>query len=208
MTLKELRAVLNVQMDKENGDTFIVTREWLDQILKLLPLERPNMTKPMAAFSDRDLFVMALTLYGEARGLPEEGQTKVAWVIRNRAERKQFVGSQFGTPGCVTTVCLAPWQFSCWNVNDPNSRVLNDRLRRFDDLVTPEPMGMTTQLKVARDVLEGLVPDPTNGADHYHTIAAPSWATTWPPEWANEYKVTARDPDDSGHIFYSSLERV
>jgi hypothetical protein len=33
-------------------------------------------------------------------------------------------------------------------------------------------------------VLDDEIPDPTDGADHYHTILRPEYAKSWPPTWA------------------------
>jgi N-acetylmuramoyl-L-alanine amidase len=163
------------------------------------------MTEPLT-HSERDLFVMALTLFGEARGLPEEGQAKVAWVIRNRASRTAFAGALWDREGAVTRVCRAPWQFSCWNDTDPNAAKLNKSLFYFDshdyELTKAK---LQTQLNIARAVLSGEVDDSTNGADHYHTIAKPEWAVIWPPDWTHQYGEVARDQDPDGHVFYSSL---
>jgi hypothetical protein len=52
-------------------------------------------------------------------------------------------------------------------------------------------------------VLYGTSADPTGGADHYHTIAQPAWATEseWPPAWAHQYRHTV---DVGPHRFYDS----
>lgn len=36
-------------------------------------------------YSERDLNILTLTIYGEARGEPREGKVGVAWSARNRA---------------------------------------------------------------------------------------------------------------------------
>lgn len=151
----------------------------------------------------RDAVILALTLYGEARGLDTEGQTKVAWVIRNRASRARFVGnSHVGAEGAVAKACMMPWQFSCWNESDPNSAFLHEALRLYDRGQLVEQI--EPQLAVAEAVLAGTIPDPTNGADHYHTIRAPRWAHSWPPYWAAKMAVACVDPGTGGHVFYNS----
>jgi N-acetylmuramoyl-L-alanine amidase len=166
------------------------------------------MTKPLPNYSGRDLVIMALTLHGEARGLDTEGQTKVAWVIRNRAQRFNlpfFAGKLVNHEGAIEKVCRAPWQFSCWNEGDPNARLLNALLSEWNRYLE-RPYGLDAEFKVASAVLEGIVEDITNGSDHYHTVAKPGWAPTWPPVWAEVYGETSRDPGNKGHVFYSSLE--
>jgi N-acetylmuramoyl-L-alanine amidase len=142
-------------------------------------------------YDQNDAVTLARTLFGEARGEPLDGKVAVAWVIRNRAERKAFSGSLLGHPGAVSHVCLAPWQFSCWNNDDPNRPLL----------IKLQPNQCPNESAIAAEVLEGATPDPTNGADHYHTIDQPSWAHAWPPDWAPHMREAARF---GGHVFYDS----
>jgi spore germination cell wall hydrolase CwlJ-like protein len=119
-------------------------------------------------YDDTDLDVMSRTLLGEARGESEEGRLAVAWVIRNRASLAGFAGPLLGKPGAIAHVCRAPLQFSCWNADDPNCRVIEaateDELADLFDLAT--------------DVLTDIVPDLTKGATNYYApyIPAPYWA--------------------------------
>ena len=64
--------------------------------------------------TNEDIDMLARTLYGEARGEPHQGRLLVAYVILNRW-RTQYRGNR-----TIRDVCLDPWQFSCWNSNDPN----------------------------------------------------------------------------------------
>ena len=121
--------------------------------------------------------VLGLTLWGEARGEPVEGQVAVAWVIRNRAARRHQT---------VQHVCLDRWQFSCWWGQDVNAQALRARaLRVITGDVVPEPRWLAL-LQLAYQVLHGVVPDPTQGADHYLTTAlyqdedAPTWSKVLP----------------------------
>jgi len=119
-----------------------------------------------------DLITLARTLWGEARGEPREGQIAIAWVIRNRLEHPGWWSRQRGDDipdDTIEAVCRDPAQFSCWwDAQAP--------------LVRTRSLG--PQIELARAVLGGLEPDPTGGADHYHTIARPEAAATWPPKWA------------------------
>lgn len=138
------------------------------------------------------LQVFAKTLWGEARGQGVLGMEAVAWVIRNRV-RADLGGD--GKPdwwgeGWIG-VCLAPHQFSCWNMDDPNRPLL--------ETVDDSQESFLQALHVASGVMLGLLYDPTNGATHYHTLACPSWAHTWPPTWAAGMKQTAVV---GGHAFY------
>lgn len=69
-----------------------------------------------------DIDTLARTIFGEARGEPYIGKVAVANVIINRAA----IGTghpHFGD-GTIASACLVPWQFSCWNANDPNREVI------------------------------------------------------------------------------------
>jgi spore germination cell wall hydrolase CwlJ-like protein len=136
---------------------------------------------------DHDIDIMAKTIWGEARGEELAGQIAVAWVIRNRAER-YWAGRLVGMPGAVAKVCLQPWQFSCWNENDPN----------YAKLLRLAPETYETQREIARRVLDGTAMDPTNGSDHYHTTGvAPAWKDSMKQEAAI-----------GNHLFYNSRQAV
>lgn len=147
----------------------------------------------MLAFTDRDVTTLAKTLWGEARGEPTPGKVAVAFVIVNRAGRRAFAGDLAGRAGAVEAVCLAPWQFSCWNEGDPNR----------EKLLELEPAEYTTERGIARTVMGGQAFDPTKGSDCYHTTDAPAGADVWPPAWAAVMPEKARI---GGHVFYNSHE--
>ena len=119
-------------------------------------------------FSDVD--IIAHTLYGEARGeVAKVGLIAlevVASVIWNRWRAHP---SYFGA--IPREVCLKPYQFSCWNQNDPN----------FERLLAPHITDETYSLcrMVAEEFLAGRGEDVVNGSDHYHTVwlTPPSWTT-------------------------------
>lgn len=54
-----------------------------------------------------------MTIWAEARGEPFEGQCAVGEVIRLRTKRR------YASNGTIPGTILWPWQFSCWNINDP-----------------------------------------------------------------------------------------
>lgn len=117
-------------------------------------------------YSDQDIDIMARTIWGEARGEDKQGRVAVASVIRNRAIKSPA----YNWPNTPKAVCRQPWQFSCWNSNDPNlpkMQALTDQNSIFKEC-----------LAVAESVLSGQELDITKGADHYYaiTINTPSWA--------------------------------
>ena len=118
--------------------------------------------------TEKDLDILARTLWGEARGEDLIGQIAVAWTIRNRVfdgKDKSWWGEGYAG------VCQKPYQFSCWNKNDPNFGYLSG--------AKPIPFRELAQARIAADhVIAGTAPDPTGGATHYYSTTmpkAPSW---------------------------------
>ena len=109
----------------------------------------------------RDVDVLARTIYGEARGETVRGKEAVACVIMNRVRRGQERGG-YWWGASVEKVCLKPWQFSCWNENDPNREKIQQ--------VEPGRRVFDTCLRIARRAVSGCVEDPTRGAPQYHTL--------------------------------------
>lgn len=134
--------------------------------------------------TDRDLDVLARTIYGEARGEPPIGQRAIAHVILNRTLRPGRFG--FGVIG----VCLKRAQFSCWNDEDPNRLTIMSV-----QYTAPQFLRCVA---AAAGALAG-ENDPTNGADHYHTVQAPANIGNWPPSWATQM---TRTITLGSHVFY------
>lgn len=134
---------------------------------------------------DRDIF--ARTLWAEARGEDLIGQIAVAWTIRNRAfdgKAKSWWGEGYAG------VCLKPWQFSCWNKNDPNYVYLSGA-RQI-------PFRELARAQIAADqVIAGAAPDPTSGATHYYATTMPR-----PPIWAKGAKQTLKL---GHHVFFKDV---
>lgn len=77
-------------------------------------IERDLIADEKAIPSD---LVVAMTIWGEARGESIEGKRAVAAVIYNRASARS---NRTNLPISVTAsqVCLSPFQFSCWDAHD------------------------------------------------------------------------------------------
>ncbi|SDG43183.1 cell wall hydrolase [Roseospirillum parvum] len=151
----------------------------------------PADTRPLAPADPterrRAADILARTLYGEARGEPVRGKEAVASVVLNRVRRaRQRGGWWWGTT--ITEVCLKPWQFSCWNLGDPNRP-------RIEAVGEGDRVFRSCQ-RIAERALAGTLPDPTGGATHYHARGVhPPWA------WHQ-----APSAEIGRHLFYNNIE--
>ncbi len=143
----------------------------------------PAIAREQTGFDarQREIDVLARTLWGEARGEGEAGMAAVAAVIVNRARRPGWWGRD------IVEICKRPWQFSCWNAGDPN----REKLLRVGN----DDAAFAAALRIARLALAGALPDPTQGATHYH-------AAQIQPGWARGREPAARI---GGHLFYSDI---
>lgn len=88
----------------------------------------------------------------------------------------------------VIGVCRKPYQFSCWNADDPNREKLLD--------LGESDLYFATALRIARRAVYGVLEDPTDGATHYHAAGiSPSWIKGEKP-----VAVMGR------HVFYKLVE--
>jgi len=65
-----------------------------------------------------EIQLMALVIYGEARGEPRDGKIAVGSVILERVDHREWDGKT------IHEVCLMPLQFSCLRPADPNFKAL------------------------------------------------------------------------------------
>lgn len=132
--------------------------------------------------------ILARTLYGEARGEGEQGMIAVACVIMNRVRASndravRGLGAMWWGDD-VAAVCLKPYQFSCWNHDDPN--------RRKIIVVNEHDAVFAAAKRIATRAILGVLDDCTRGATHYH-------ARNITPTWARGVTPTAMIGQ---HIFY------
>jgi len=121
-----------------------------------------------------DVEIVALTIIGEARGEPVEGQIAVANVIRNRIIKSRAVK--------YWQVVLEPKQFSCWNEFDANYHYLVDLATL---MLNGQKLYEAVQVQIiyiTRGVLGNELMDNTRSAHYYMTTnlfnsdKRPSWA--------------------------------
>ena len=124
-------------------------------------------TEEPRVLNEDEVRLLAATVWGEARSEGESGMRAVAHVMVNR------IGPRFGED--LSTVILSPKQFSVWNRNDPNRRIVQN-LARDPSSVATDPEWIVAE-RVSREVLSGQSIDPTGGALFYHTRGVrPRWA--------------------------------
>jgi N-acetylmuramoyl-L-alanine amidase len=160
---------------------------------------------PLRGVRAADVWDLARTLWGEARGSTQADRIAVAWVARNRLSRPGWWSRHPGDDvpdDTIQAVVREPMQFSCWNAADPN-RV------GIDALALPAAAGDPVDglyralaapafracLAAAIAVLDGAEPDPTEGSCHYHTPGvAPPWSRGRRPVAAI-----------GGHLFFNDI---
>ena len=134
---------------------------------------------------------LAVTIYGEARSEPEQGQIAVAYTILNRAAKHRT----------LCDVALAPKQYSVFN-NNPKLRAIAVSLH-----LIPEQKNIIDQkswdqaVKVAQMVSRKYIEDPTNGATHYLAAKVMKSKGYRYPRWSKEYKMVK---EIENHKFYKA----
>jgi hypothetical protein len=120
-----------------------------------------------------DLEVLILTIIGESRGEPIEGQIAVGSVIRNRSVKQNKNYSD---------ICLAPKQFSCWNESDSNRVLLEELGEKFILGQKLEVLSHIQCLWVAVGIIQNKIIDNTHGSLNYLTLDL--WHSSNKPSWA------------------------
>jgi len=129
---------------------------------------------------------LARTLWGEARGEREveRSMRAVAAVVLNRRKRQTYWGKS------IVEVCRKPWQFSCWNRNDPNLPLIMN--------VTAKDRIFAQALAIAAEAAgPDTFSDETIGATHYYSTSMAN-----PPSWARGHtpsKTIGR------HLFFNNI---
>ncbi|HCM83114.1 MAG TPA: cell wall hydrolase [Alphaproteobacteria bacterium] len=148
-----------------------------------------NWHSARIALAEREMDILARTIWGEARGEGQRGMEAVAAVIINRVTfaREQPCGS-FWWGNSIIRVCQKPMQFSCWNAQDAN-------LAKLKNVDQTNPSFAMAQ-RIAKWATTGSLPDATGGADHYHALYVS-------PKWASGQTPTAVI---GKHVFYKLME--
>jgi hypothetical protein len=122
---------------------------------------------------------LARTLYGEAKANDMADATAIACVVMNRVALPNW-------PDDVEAVCIQPYQFSCWNTNDPNrARIFKASGSWFNQCV-----------QLAMQAIEHKLSDPTQCSTHYHTPKVkPAWSRSKKPVYQT-----------GGHVFFNNID--
>ncbi|MBL6934012.1 MAG: cell wall hydrolase [Alphaproteobacteria bacterium] len=159
-----------------------------EEVTEISPPETHE--NPQDTPQDDAVDVLARTIYGEARGEGLRGMEAVACVVMNRvrhAQNRRAIGARHWWGDHVAAVCRKPFQFSCWNTNDPN----RDKL--FS--VSAEDALFAICRRVARRAVASVLDDVTRGATHYHAKGVfPLWA-----------RGRAPSADIGNHLFYNQV---
>jgi len=133
------------------------------------------------------LDVLARTIYGESRSEPIDSRAAVACVIINRAK----IGGWWGET--IADVCRFPWQFSCWNLGDPN-------LEKLKSVTSAQPVFLECWV-IAELAMAGCLKDHTGGATHYMTAARREEG--WPKDWGDPKTPCAHI---GAHLFFNDIK--
>lgn len=131
------------------------------------------MTFSMANLTSQE--ALELTLVGEARGEPIESIVAIGSVIRNRLHNNPTKYKSY------RDVCLEPFQFSCWNIDDPNKSLLDELIQKMLDGQSIDDPYIRQCLFIGKGIADWSLLDNTRGSLHYMTTKL---LVEKPPSWA------------------------
>jgi len=139
--------------------------------------------------NDRDEVLFARLIYGEARGESIEVKRAIADSVLNRAKKRKWFGDT------LREIILKQKQYSCFNEDDVNLKLIKDPLKYENARVWNEC------LSVARETLRKDNADQSNGATHYYDNSIPK------PKWAkNKSPVLTLSKRNKGKVIFYHLE--
>ncbi len=179
----------------------------LDEITKI---SRPNLKQPKPMpktaekidyitdnfYNDSEQVLLARMLLGEAESCSEIEKIAVAYTALNRINDNQAWN---GTT--LREVLLKPRQYSCFNENI-NSKLKNPLRYNAEEFIS--------SLHLAREILAGKYPDPTNGATHYLNPNHPDLKGKPLPAWTKklkEVRLNANTIEKIYHTFYKTNQK-
>lgn len=119
---------------------------------KALGISLTNGSSGNSNYAGGDIYLLAKTIYAEARGEPYIGQVAVGAVVLNRVKSPSF-------PNTISGVVYQPWAFTAVH----------------DGQINLEPNDMA--IRAAKDAMNGW--DPTNGCIYYFNPATATSQWIW-----------------------------
>lgn len=138
-----------------------------------------------------DLEILALTLFGEARGESIESIVACGCVARNRVHSGLYKNYRHA--------CLAPFQFSCWNEDDPNYPVLLELAEKMFSGNSIMDLYFKQCMWVAHGIIDWDIIDNTKSAMNYMTTSL--FNSDKKPKWA---KGIDHGVEKGNHIFFTA----
>jgi spore germination cell wall hydrolase CwlJ-like protein len=136
--------------------------------------------------------VLALTIYGEARGEPTADKIDVGSVILERVDHRDWDGKT------IQEVCFKRKQFSCFNENDPNYGKLLNIAENWDAAMATNA-SLNECYGIAQGLIDGSIPrTPAIAAAHCCQYATAKGASD--VSWDDGMKVVKRGKH---HIFFA-----
>jgi spore germination cell wall hydrolase CwlJ-like protein len=118
--------------------------------------------------------LLALTIWGEARGEIYTGKVGVASVIMERVDHRDWDGKN------IKEVCLWPYQFSCYLPKDPNRPKMLDIAQNWDLRISKDK-SLQECFAVAQGLLSSNIPRNPIALQYFDprgVTETPKWAFT------------------------------
>lgn len=126
------------------------------------------------------LEALQLTIIGEARGEPIEGQIAVGWIIKNRLLHNPSKYKNY------KDVCFEIHQFSCWNDDSVEKEFLDDLVSKLIANNNITDIHLEQCMFVGQSIDENKIIDNTKGALYYLTNEL--YNSELRPKWAKNPK--------------------
>ena len=137
----------------------------VDDMLRFYKLD--DSTLDTHGYTKLDLFTMAMTIYGEARGESAKGKYAVAHVLNNRAKFNKT---------SIVYEAFKNNQFTTWNIDDVNLKAITMVTQQYP----ASYVELLDYFKISLRVMLGIHKDTTYEATHYYNpkVVDPYWSTS------------------------------
>jgi len=156
------------------GKTFRTTSALGLTVLALATGCKPEESKkhPTPSYKrGSDVYLLAQTIYGEARGSPQD-RIPIGHTVLTRATNGWAWDGE-----TIREVVTKPDQYKCFK---PGAGIENYKATQNPE--KDDPRAFTQCLEIAQGILSGRIPDPTGGATHFYEKGHK------PPKWTRNKK--------------------